>query len=71
MLKCFDKMIMHQESIVDKLAKENILITKRQVMEVLRISSYQANCLMRKLVDDGRLELLNRGRYAKYRRPIR
>lgn len=71
MLKCFDKMTIHQESIVDKLAKENILITKRQVMEVLRISSCQANYLMRKLVDDGRLELLNRGRYAKYRRPIR
>lgn len=70
MLKCFDKMTMQQELIVDKLAKENSLITKRQVMEVLHISSCQANYLMRKLVDDGRLELLNRGRYAKYRRPI-
>ena len=70
MLKCFDKMTMHQEFIVGKLAKENSFITKRQVMEVLHISSCQANCLMRKLVDDGRLELLNRGRYAKYRRPI-
>ena len=66
MLACFDKMTNSQTSLVLKMAKENEYITKKNVMEKLRISANQAGYLLKKLVASGDLEIVTHGRYSKY-----
>ena len=66
MLACFDKMTNSQTSLVLKIAKENEYITKKNVMEKLRISANQAGYLLKKLVASGDLEIVTHGRYSKY-----
>lgn len=66
MLACFDKMTNSQTSLVLKMAKENEYITKKNVMEKLRISANQAGNLLKKLVASGDLEIVTHGRYSKY-----
>ena len=42
--------------------------TKRDVIESLgMISVNQAGYLIKKLIDEGKIQILNRGRYSKYR----
>lgn len=67
MLKCFEKMNNSQTSIVCKLASENEYITKRDVIESLRISVNQANYLLKKMVANGNLRLISHGRHSKYK----
>ena len=66
MLACFDKMTNSQTSLVLKIAMENEYITKKDVMEKLRISANQAGYLLKKLVTSGDLEIVTHGRYSKY-----
>lgn len=66
MLACFDKMTNSQTSLVLKIAMENEYITKKNVMEKLRVSANQAGYLLKKLVTSGDLEIVTHGRYSKY-----
>ena len=66
MLACFDKMTNSQTSLILKTAMENEYITKKDVMEKLRISANQAGYLLQKLVTSGDLEIVTHGRYSKY-----
>ncbi len=66
MLACFDKMTNSQTSLILKTAMENEYITKKDVMEKLRISANQAGYLLKKLVTSGDLEIVTHGRYSKY-----
>lgn len=47
------------------MASEKPFITKRDVIECLRISVNQANYLLKKMVAAGDLEIVNHGRYSK------
>ena len=67
MLSCFLKMNECQTEIIYTLAIGREFITKRDVMEYLRISVNQANYLLRKLVSNNVLEIVNYGRYSKYK----
>lgn len=66
MLACFDKMTNSQTSLVLKMAMENEYITKKDVMEKLRISANQAGYILKKLVTSSDLEIVTHGRYSKY-----
>ena len=66
MLSCFDKMTNSQTSLVLKIAMENKYITKKDVMEKLRISANQAGYILKKLLTSGDLEIVTHGRYSKY-----
>jgi DNA (cytosine-5)-methyltransferase 1 len=66
MLACFDKMTNSQTSLVLKMAKENEYITKKNVMEKLRISANQAGYLLKKLAASCDLKIVTHGRYSKY-----
>ena len=66
MLSCFEKMTNSQTTIVCKMASEKPFITKRDIIECLRISVNQANYLLKKMVAAGDLEIVNHGRYSKY-----
>lgn len=66
MLACFDKMTNSQTSLVLKIAMENEYITKKDVMEKLRISASQAGYILKKLVASGNLQIVTHGRYSKY-----
>ena len=66
MLACFDKMTNSQTSLVLKIAMENEYITKKNVMEKLRVSANQAGYLLKKLVASGDLKIVTHGRYSKY-----
>lgn len=66
MLYCFSKLNACQEEIVIQLASYNTLITKRDVIEELGITTNQANYLLRKMTQKGLLAIESRGRYSKY-----
>ena len=66
MLSCFEKLNNSQAAIVCKMASEKPFITKRDVIERLRISVNQANYLLKKMVAAGDLKIMNHGRYSKY-----
>lgn len=67
MLECFDKMNSRQIDLVVQMAKNSAYITRRDVIEQLRVTPNRANYLLRKAKQDGYLEfIVNRGRYAKY-----
>lgn len=68
MLSCFEKMTVSQTSIVCKLASEKEFITKRDVIESLRISVNQANYLLKKMVVSGEITIVTHGRHSKYQR---
>lgn len=55
-----------QTSLVLKIAMENEYITKKDVMEKLRISASQAGYILKKLVASGNLQIVTHGRYSKY-----
>lgn len=66
MLECFEKMTKAQMRLIVKLASQREYINKRDIIESLRISVNRANYLLRKLVDDGDILIVHRGRHAKY-----
>ncbi len=71
MLSCFDKMIKVQSDLVLKMAWEKGTITRRDVIESLRVSSNRANYLLRKMKKAGMLSfVVHKGRGAKYKARI-
>ena len=67
MLDCFTKMNDCQEELIIEMAREKEVFNKRDVMEMLHVSAYNAGYLLKKLVLSGAIELVHRGRYSKYR----
>lgn len=68
MLNCFEKMSEGQKDVVIRMAEGREYFTKRDVIESLgMISVNQAGYLIKKLIDEGKIQILNRGRYSKYR----
>ncbi len=49
------------------LARNNDFISRTDVVQLLHVSETKAYMLLKKLVTDGKLEPINKGRYAKYR----
>ena len=66
MLKCFDKLTSDQLKLILHMAKNNNEITKRDVMELLRISQNQAGYLLKKLVDDHKLQRIGARKKSRY-----
>lgn len=66
MLRCFDTMMDDQVQLVIHMAETNDYITKKDVMNLLRIDANPAGYLLKKLVADNRLQLLSSGRGARY-----
>ena len=56
----------YQELIID-MARTNEYIARADVVRLLHVQDNKAYRLLKKLVDDGRLEAVNKGHYAKYR----
>ena len=68
MLTCFDKMTSSQTDLILEMAKKRKTITRRDVIELLRVSSNRANYLLRKMKNAGLLApVVIKGRGAKYR----
>ena len=54
--------------LVLKLARtQNGIITKQDIVELLNISPSQAYTVIKQLQKEGKIELVNGGKYAKYR----
>ena len=66
MLECFDKMTRDQLKLIVQFAKNNEYITRRDVIELLRITSNQAGYLLRKLVVDQKLNMIDTRKKARY-----
>lgn len=71
MVECFDKMTENQYQLIIQMASIQESITRRDVIELLRISSNQAGYLLRKLVADGKLILIDTRKKAHYILPER
>lgn len=68
MLECFDKMNAAQTELILELAKSKGSITRRDVIESLRVSNNRANYLLRKMKQASLLiPVITTGRGAKYR----
>ena len=68
MLSCFKKMTKAQADIVLEMAWNRDTITRRDVIELLRVSNNRANYLLRKMKNAGLLTpVVIKGRGAKYR----
>lgn len=68
MLECFDKMNRCHMELVLSMARNQEFVTRRDVIEQLRVSSNRANYILRKLKQSGDLVfVVNRGRKAKYK----
>lgn len=71
MLSCFKKMTKEQTKLVLDLAWSKDTITRRDVIEALRVSSNRANYLLRKMKNAGVLiPIVTRGRGAKYKTKV-
>lgn len=67
MLACFDKMTAAQTELILELVKEKGTISRRDVIELLRVSNNRANYLLRKMKNSGLLTpVVIKGRGAKY-----
>lgn len=66
MLECFNTLTSDQLRLVLHFAKNNQEITKRDVMELLRISQNQAGYLLKKLVDDHKLQRVGTRKSSRY-----
>lgn len=66
MLSCFDTMTKDQLELIVQMASNRDSITRRDVIELLRVSSNQAEYLLRKLVGEGRLKLIDTRKKAHY-----
>lgn len=68
MLACFDKMTAAQTELILGLARNNETISRRDVIEFLRVSNNRANYLLRKMKNAGSLmPVVIKGRGAKYK----
>ena len=68
MLSCFDKMTAAQTELILEMAKTSEKISRRDVIELLRVSNNRANYLLRKMKNAGLLmPVVIKGRGAKYR----
>ena len=68
MLACFEKMTAAQTELITDLAKRKDEITRRDVIELLRVSNNRANYLLRKMKQAGLLTpIVTTGRGAKYK----
>ena len=68
MLACFDKMTAAQTELVLELARNNETISRRDVIELLRVSNNRANYLLKKMKSAGLLmPVVIKGRGAKYK----
>ena len=68
MLACFDKMTAAQTELILELARNNETISRRDVIEFLRVSNNRANYLLRKMKNAGSLmPVVINGRGAKYK----
>lgn len=70
MLDCFDKMNECQIDLVVQMAKTSEFITRRDVIEQLRVTPNRANYILRKAKDAGSIVFAGqskRGRYVKYK----
>lgn len=69
MLACFDKMTAAQTELILELAKTKETISRRDVIESLRVSNNRANYLLRKMKQAGLLApVITKGRGAKYKK---
>lgn len=66
MLSCFDTMTKDQLELIVQMASNRDSITRRDVIELLRVSSNQAGYLLRKLVGEERLKLIDTRKKAHY-----
>lgn len=66
MLTCFDTMTKDQEQIILQMASNRESITRRDVIELLRISNNQAGYLLKKLVGESKLKLVDTRKKAHY-----
>lgn len=66
MLSCFETMTADQEHLVLQMAANRKSITRRDVIELLRISSNQAGYLLKKLVGEQKLKLIDTRKKAHY-----
>lgn len=66
MLECFKTLNADKKAVVLSLVNENGSATRKDVMNCLKISSCQANYLLRQLLDEGSLNLTGEKRGAKY-----
>lgn len=66
MLSCFEIMTKDQVHLIIQMTKKNGQITKRDVMELLGISSNQASYLLRKLMADSKLKMIDSRKNAHY-----
>lgn len=53
--------------LIISMAKQNEFISRADVIQLLHVNENHAYRLLKSLVDAGKLEPINRGRYAKYR----
>ena len=68
MLACFDKMTAAQTELILELARNSETISRRDVIELLRVSNNRANYLLRKMKNAGLLmPVVIKGRGAKYK----
>lgn len=68
MLSCFDKMTAAQTELILEMAKTSETISRRDVIELLRVSNNRANYLLRKMKSAGLLmPVVIKGRGAKYK----
>ena len=66
MLSCFDTMTKDQLELIIQMASNRDSITRRDVIELLRVSSNQAGYLLKKLVWEGKLRLIDTRKKAHY-----
>lgn len=72
MLDCFDKMTNMQTDLILELAKSKETISRRDVMEHLRVSGNRANYLFRGMKKNGLLiPVIRKGRGANYRLTVK
>lgn len=68
MLSCFDKMTAAQTELILEMAKTSETISRRDVIELLRVSNNRANYLLRKMKCMGLITAtVTKGRGARYR----
>ena len=66
MLDCFDLMTEDQVQLIIQMASTKDSITRRDVIELLKISSNQAGYLLKKLVSDNKLRMIDTRNKAHY-----
>lgn len=70
MIKCFGILEKQQEEIVRALAENKTFFTKRDIMDLLDLSPYQADVLLKTLLESGEYIRLSRGKATRYVRNL-